>query len=628
MPFEYTSTKLEWTSANSTWTQVNGAGSSRANSAWVQAIASTPADWVIAGIAVGGWSVSIIGADWEIDVGVGGVGVEVVKATAFGFAQDPADSYHHFFFPVPIDSIPAGSRVSFRLRQEGTDASVWNISLGYYTKPIAGLMETYAGAVPIVSTPAAAPPTQLCGAAWANVGYTLVENAPANVYVGGCAIRASTADNEVEVDLATGAPGSEVVFTTLRRQIQSGTNGFCNYIMFPIVYDGITSGTRIAFRSRGTVALNVAIKLLYYPKSTAISNRKSSNKPIIALPAAADGIGPTYATAFGAGAYTQLVASAPDQLQIFGVSMDKDGTDNNAECEVDIGVGGAGVESVIATWRYSNQAALVGAGNQWVLPLPIDSIPNGARVAARVRNSSGTNNPTSRLSVLAYQKLAGSASQTSKVLKTAPQAATGISVVPTAGDWTDGAWVQCVASMASNSLIAGLGIKVGSGSGELGRFEIDIGFGANGAEIVATSLRGFAFRFDFGRFLLPTGLRCDAGTRVSFRMRKGTTATNNNWIVALMYYDAVSFSGPSGRASIPIGVPTVLPANTVFATPVRFKRIEWQSTVATNLKASLDDVNYVVVDSSAGAEIRVKDLSVPFIQADQNIVVTIRAQRF
>jgi hypothetical protein len=625
MPVEYTDTKLEWSPTGSIWTGVVGAGVSRANSAWAQIIASTPAAWVLAGIDIGDWAISVTGGDWEIDIGVGGAGSEVVIATICGFAEGSSDTFHHLFWPIPIDAIPSGSRVSARLRMEGTSTFTWRVAIGYYTKPLSGLIDVYTG-IPSVSTSAAVPPTQLSGAAWANVGFTTIENAPSDVCIAGVIADVSTADTEAEIDLATGGAGSEVVFTTVRRNAQSSTMGFSQYLMLPILYDGIASGTRISYRTRSGTAQNIKIKLLYYPKPVS-ANRKTSNASLATIPSAADGIAPSYATAFGAGSYTQLIASTSGAMQLVGVTMDKDGTANSDETEVDIGVGGAGSEVVIGTWRYANQQLLVGAGVPWMLPTPLDSIPNGSRVAARVRCSGGTNNPTARLSLLAYRGLPNSKNITSKTLKTLPAAATGITVVPTAGDWTDGAWAQCTASMPNTSLIAGLGVFIGSGITQLGTFEIDIGFGASGSEVVATTVRGFAHRFDFGRYLLPVGLRVTSGTRVAFRIRKAITATNNNWLVTLNYYDDVNFAGgpPPTRAAPPIGQVVILLGNTIYATPARAINIEYQTTGAAILEGSLDAESFITLDTAPGAGLRtVNGVVAPFIRPSADVTAVFR----
>jgi hypothetical protein len=629
LPLEYTDTKLEWAPGTALWTGVTGAGVSRANSAWGVISASTPAAWVLAGIVVGDWAISVTGGDFEIDVGVGPGGSEVVIATIPSFAEGPSDSYHHFFFPVPIDAIPAGSRVSVRLRMEGTSVFVWRIGIGYYTKPISGVISTYTG-IPAVSQSGVVPATQTSGATWANpAGFQTIENAPSDVYIAGIAFDAGTADTEVEVDLATGAAASEVVFTTVRKNIQASEYGFSSFLMFPILYDSVASGTRLSFRARASgLAQTVKVRLLYYPKAATLSNRKTSNKAIITIPSAADGIAPSYATSFGAGVYTQLIAATSSALQLAGITMDKDGGAVPDECEVDIGVGAAASEVVIATWRYSSRDNTRGNGFMWMLPAPIDSIPNNSRVAARVRNNTVTNNPTARLSILAYQGLAGGVSQTNRTLKVAPAAATGISIVPTAGEWTDGAWVQCVASMAFDSLIAGIEILPGSGIAEFpNSFEIDIGFGASSAEVVATTVRGFFYRPDFGKYLLPTGLRCPASTRVSFRIRKSITATNNNWTAALMYYENVIFTGgpPPTRAAPPIGSVQVLLGNVIYATPARAINIEYQTTGAAILEGSLDAETFITLDTATGAGLRtINGVVAPFIRPSATITVVFR----
>lgn len=634
MALEYTSNPLVWLPANSSWTSITPDGGNRVASNWFQVSAAVPNDAVLAGIAIGTWFVSggTFPYDWEIDVGVGGAGSEVVIATFCGLTSNAVDTNHHVMLPIPVDAIPSGSRVAVRLRKEGTSINVWSCAVGLYYKPLLGNISTTTLA-PLPSQSGSAPATQSSGAAWANpAAFQTIENAPFDLCVGGACIFCGNADTEIEVDLATGGVGSEVVFHTIHKNIQSAQFGFSHWIPFPILYDGIASGTRISFRARASgISATVEIKLLYYRKPLSAA-RKTSSAGLLGFPSAANGVAPTYATSFAAGTYTEIIPSAPSRLQLVGVTMDKDGTAGTDECEVDIATGSSGNEQVIATFRYAHQAALMGAGVPWALPIPVDNIANNARISARVRTSGVTNNPTSRLSILAYSGLTGQASTTNKILKSLPSRAAGITLNPSALDWTDIAWVECTPRLSNDSLIAGVGIFSGSGGSQEARFELDIGFGAAGSEVVATTLRGMIYNKDFGYYLLQTALFAPQGTRISFRMRKAVTATNNAWKFALMYYDNVNISGGgsgggggNSRPAPPVGTVTILLGNVIYGTPARSVNIEYLSTGAAILEGSLDAENWITLDTAPGAGMRlVNGVVAPYIRPSADITVVFR----
>lgn len=83
---------------------------------WVEVVSSTAADVFLAGMS---WGLSNSGTsarEWELDIGVGSAGSEVVIATISGTtaASEPQIEYMQWFQTViPVD---AGVRISMRVR--------------------------------------------------------------------------------------------------------------------------------------------------------------------------------------------------------------------------------------------------------------------------------------------------------------------------------------------------------------------------------------------------------------------------------------------------------------------------------------------------------------------------------
>lgn len=70
------------------------------------------------------------------------------------------------------------------------------------------------------------------------------------------------------------------------------------------------------------------------------------------------------------------------------------------------------------------------------------------------------------------------------------------------------------------------------------------------------------------------------------------------------------------------GTSLTLVANIVYALPPRAVIITWQSTGAAILEVSNDRVNWITVDTAAGADTRTIQLVVGiFIRASQNVIV-------
>ncbi len=110
----------------------NDAGASWANGAWLEVIASTPAAAVVIGQAID----SAADSEMEQDVGKGGAGSEAVVSTTAEHRETATDSAMVMPHVIPVDNIPASTRVAVRHRRSAGGAATFQMGLIYYEKPL------------------------------------------------------------------------------------------------------------------------------------------------------------------------------------------------------------------------------------------------------------------------------------------------------------------------------------------------------------------------------------------------------------------------------------------------------------------------------------------------------------
>lgn len=263
---------MEWTT-NAQFTAPSAAASvaitpnagSWVNSAWFELLASVSADALITGIEI-----PVVGAaePFRIDLGIGGVGSESV-ITTFGGQYKAAGTHGPGNIPhvYPLDAVPSGSRISARLRKNGTSVTAWNVCVTYLKKPVTGNLTTTTkpqkvapvDAILTVATPASS---------WVNGTWgTVLAAAGADIVVVGVVIPALTGSQDWEVDLGVGAVSSESVITSVPGRRSGLTDGPC-FFPLPNPLDVITSGQRVAARIRGAeaAARNTTVAIVYHEK--------------------------------------------------------------------------------------------------------------------------------------------------------------------------------------------------------------------------------------------------------------------------------------------------------------------------------------------------------------------------
>lgn len=256
-------------------------------------------------------------------------------------------------------------------------------------------------------------------------------------------------------------------------------------------------------------------------------------------PPAADNVSVTpIASNFGNSAWVQVVASTSAACLLAGVVV-RPGV-GNVNYEIDVGTGGAGSETVIATLIGAVASTLNALGqSSLLLPIPIDAIATSTRVAVRLRKS-GTSLTVWGVAVLYYEKpIVGTLVTTTKPAKCLPAAADAAVVNSGTAVWADGAYTQITASAAADLVVIGIAALMQVAGA---RWELDLAIGAAGAEVVITTLRGYNANSTESPnlLILPTPLDAiPASSRVSCRARKddGSNLASRAMGVKLWYLE-------------------------------------------------------------------------------------------
>ena len=219
---------------------------------------------------------------------------------------------------------------------------------------------------------------------------TVVASAPSSGYLTGVSYIGTSDIHEfntwVEIDVGVGAAASEVVIATLRGSI--GVLGVLDqgqWLPCPILIAGIVSGTRVATRIRigNTSTVEWIVSLTYLPTGFTGENLLTTTQPSqVYPPATSNVLLPTSGVTWASGAWATVAASAAADLIIVAYNIGIAGNHDMA-AEVDVGVGAAGFEVVIDTLRVFGVAGGTGNIPRWN---PLDHVPMGSRLAARMRS--------------------------------------------------------------------------------------------------------------------------------------------------------------------------------------------------------------------------------------------------
>lgn len=239
----------------------------------------------------------------------------------------------------------------------------------------------------VTSLSATAAGTSHTKGSWVEIVASTTEDAVSLAMNTSAAIAANATDTRCLVDIGIGSAGSEVVVIP---DIAVG-NKFYSIAgwLFPIF---IPKGTRVAFRSQHAQASNTNSFRFRLGRASAQSIRPASYCVNMgANTSTSSGVVSTWGGApHTKGSWSEITSAAPEPLSGLQVCVDHNGVGvaSNGSVLIDIGVGSAGSETVIA----SNMFYVTGA-SEWIdnfgggLAYIPARIPTGQRIAVRHQSS-------------------------------------------------------------------------------------------------------------------------------------------------------------------------------------------------------------------------------------------------
>jgi len=387
------------------------------------------------------------------------------------------------------------------------------------------------------------------GAAWTNSGWVQFTSGlgSAVTIVGILPLINVSANFEFEFEIGKGTAGSEVVVSACRGCLVaspggSGAGGLSHALPLVPPVDNIPISTRIAGRLRvgaagGSFTHQFVIAYVENPPGF-----PTVTVGHLALPPAAAGatVAPS-ATPWANSAWVQISSGGPSVAAFLTAVSAQNANTGGASLEIDIGQGAAGSEVVKYTVRKISESFLSETTLAGIMAVRLAAavLAASTRVAARVRASAASG--TAPVVALTHMLSSGIADDgkefvDSSVQKALPSAAVGVTLTPSATAWANSAWVQLTASSATAVTITGVSVNQGVVAVE---FEIEIGNGAAGSEVVVTTFRGETRGADHNQCMLPSQIAVDnipTATRIAVRMRKAGTSTAA-WTASLLYLE-------------------------------------------------------------------------------------------
>lgn len=268
MPFQQITNRQFASPSAANSATVAAAGVAWTNTAWVQIAATTDVVWILTGVIVWNNIAAISSTDFEVDIGTGGAGSEVVIATVRGVHRPQGAAFLSLpiRLPIPIDNL--NGRHAFRLRTSDTRTDTWNVALTYIKNPVGGTL--LVTRKPLLVAPAAATPVTLTASAslWANGSWAQLIAATAfDIVLTHLVLRFITISVDAEVDVGVGGAGSEVTVTRFRVSDRNTTAVATAAYELPNPLDNIPAGSRVALRMRAdTSSAQATSALMYHEK--------------------------------------------------------------------------------------------------------------------------------------------------------------------------------------------------------------------------------------------------------------------------------------------------------------------------------------------------------------------------
>lgn len=266
-------------------------------------------------------------------------------------------------------------------------------------------------------------------------------------------------------------------------------------------------------------------------------------QPMKCAPSAAAGVSATSGGgSWTSGSWVELLSATGAEVVIQGF-VGSHSAAAGASYELDIGYGAAGSETVLGTYPFrAPNSGNKGQRNLHAV-IPVSGIGNGVRIAARIRSATASQ---SLIVTVLYTESFDSDHVTTKAPSAMPSAAVGSNMTPSGTAWNNSSWVQCTSGIGNDIMLAYWVSNPPVAAAV--DFEIDVGIGGAGSEVVVTTLRGWVDSASSGCCVwwlpFPAAFPVAANTRVATRIRKTGTNTST-WSTGFMYYHDLSIPATS-----------------------------------------------------------------------------------
>ena len=389
-------------------------------------------------------------------------------------------------------------------------------NLSYTTNPLFCEPSAAAG---ISVTPNAG---SLVNSVWAEI----IASTPEEWALASIAVSAGINPGQFRIMIGIGAAASEVEIANItgflgsQLGVPDEQTPNCNLqIPIPVI---VPTGSRLSWRLAkvGTDVTDWEIKLNYYKTPVTGSNRILPVTVNAAEMLASISLTPNTGD-FAYSAWHEYVAATDAQTLITALAVSVGA--NVSSFEIDIGTGLAGEEIVLTTIKSDsfNTTALAIGGFYQFLIRPFYSVPAGTRIVIRMRKS-GTSSAAWGARLTTYEDVITPDYTTNERIQWFPSTSSLTSLGSSAAIWTDTAWVQFSAGLVDESVCVAILPRHDVTAAE---YEIDIGYGEDGEEIVATTFRiaGGAITSTGGRYInaqvaskvIPGGQKIKARARIA-----------------------------------------------------------------------------------------------------------------
>lgn len=369
---------------NATLPAVTPSSTDAAYSNWVVQAQSSP---LTTDIVMGAALVGSPGAaePYEISYGHGPTGQEITAYRQRGYSKNisalgSGGLYYTPCYPaLPI--IRTGQGYTIRMRKNGTSTASWFLQLATYAGAAFPLLTTEQENQWYPDAPDTLVSLTYSGTPWTNSAYVVMFTTTVETAILAVLLNIDTNVKDIEVDIATGSPGNEVVKTTVRQNFQSLFSGDIQAIPM-VLARNIDAGEIISCRVRMSAGGGVAVGLGYM-ESPDFFQRVDT--VAVCYPAAANAVSVAgNTTAWNSSVYGELVSATASAVYLTHVNYLT--TLTGIEVEFDLATGGASSETVIGTFRtfIGNTS---GGGNGQIPIIPPIRVATGTRVAVRFRKT-------------------------------------------------------------------------------------------------------------------------------------------------------------------------------------------------------------------------------------------------